>query len=67
MKTWQIILFFLSFSLLIAISITGIAIAYSNPEVIALFEKAAEYGLRGLEAYFRFLIELFKEAIKALK
>jgi hypothetical protein len=67
MKSWQIILLFLSFSLLIAVSITGIATAYSNPEVISLFEKAAEYGLRGLEAYFRFLIDLFKEAIKALK
>mgnify|MGYP000014569420 CR=1 FL=1 len=42
------------------------AIATTNPELLKLVSKIAEYGLKGLQEYFDFLIRLFKEAIKAI-
>ena len=48
------------------LAVTGTALAYTNPELLQVIEKIAEYGLKGLEAYFDFLIELFKEAINAM-
>jgi len=48
------------------LGLTSIALAYTNPELLELVAKIAEYGLEGLKAYFDFLIELFKEAVAAL-
>jgi uncharacterized integral membrane protein len=36
MKTWKIILLFLTLSFLVATSVTTIAIAYSNPNIIKI-------------------------------
>lgn len=41
-------------------------VATTNPELITLVEKIAEYGLKGLTEYFNFLLDLFKEAVKYL-
>ena len=46
--------------------ITTSVIAATHPELITLVSKIAEYGLKGLEKYFAFLLDLFREAIKAL-
>ncbi len=42
------------------------ALAYTNPELLQLVEKIMEYALKGLQEYFNFLLELFKEAVKHL-
>jgi len=45
---------------------TTAVLAYTNPELLELVTKIAEYGLKGLKEYFDFLIRLFQEAVKAL-
>ncbi len=37
--------------------------ATGNTEKLQLYVKAVEYGLKGLQAYFQFIIELFKTAV----
>jgi hypothetical protein len=41
------------------------AVAYSigHPERFEYYVKALEYGLLGLKEYFKFVLDLFKEAI----
>jgi len=45
---------------------TTAVLAYTNPELLSLVEKIAEYGLKGYIEYLNFLLDLFKEAVKAL-
>jgi len=50
--------------LLNAIACVSLVYASStNLEMITILEKILEYGLKGLQEYFNFLIELFKLAI----
>ena len=48
------------------LAVTGTVLAYTNPELLQVIEKIAEYGLKGLEEYFKFLLDLFKEAINTM-
>ena len=41
-------------------------IATTKPELITLVEKIAEYGLKGYVEFLKFLLDLFKEAVKCL-
>ena len=49
-----------------SMSITTTVLAYTNPELLQLIEKIAEYGLKGYIEYLKFLLDLFREAIKTL-
>jgi len=49
-----------------SMSITATVLAYTNPEPLQLIEKIAEYGLKGYIEYLKFLLDLFREAIKTL-
>ena len=40
-----------------------VALAEGHPEVFNYYLKALEYGLKGLQEYFNFIIELFKTAV----
>ncbi len=57
--------------LLAAVGFAGIGtttavLAVQNPDLFNAMIKTYEYGLKGLEKYFEFLIDVFKEYIKAL-
>jgi len=41
----------------------GVALAEGNPQMFDYYIKALEYGLKGLQEYFNFIIELFKVAL----
>jgi len=66
MKKFTKILLLLTATGLASMGITTTALAYTNPELLQLVEKIAEYGLKGYIEYLNFLLDLFKEAVKAL-
>ena len=44
---------------------SGIVLAKYGIGGLQAYEKALEYGLKGLAEFFEFIIELFKEAVGA--
>lgn len=66
MKTYTKILLIIAASGFASLGITSLALAYTNPEVVDLAMQIAKMGLDGLKAYFDFLIDLFREAVKLL-
>ena len=65
MRIKLVFLYLIGITLLL-LGLGTVALAYTNPELLQLVEKIAEYGLKGLKEYFNFLLELFKEAVKYL-
>ena len=41
----------------------AIAISSGQPEKLDFYVKALQYGLKGLQAYFGFIVDLFKVAV----
>jgi len=50
----------LGFFALFIVLPAGVALAEGNPQMFDYYIKALEYGLKGLQEYFNFIIELFK-------
>ena len=61
-KTVIAIILFIAFTSILWIPATVFAITNSLDK-FQYYVKALEYGLKGLEAYFKFIIELFKTAL----
>jgi len=57
---WKMIIIPLVLALVFLMVAVTTAVAVTNPEKIAIIEKVLEYGVRGLEEYFKFLIEVLK-------
>ena len=46
--------------------LTTVVLASSNPEALQLVEEIAKYSLEGLKEYFKFLLDLFREAVSVI-